>query len=292
MNSLWLYLTLISAFSLAASDAFVKKVLDGKNEYLVAWLRLLFCLPVLVPSLFFITIPSLDITFLVAFVVALPLEILAIILYIKALRLSPLSLTLPFLSLTPLFLIIFSYLILREPVTVPGGIGILLIAMGGYILNIHTLNKGVLEPFKAILRERGSVYMIIVAFIYSFTSSLGKVAVVHSSPLFFGSTYFIIVTLFLAPLSFRFSEGRIFEHIGRKGWVIIALSGITYAMMIVTHMFAINIANVAYMISIKRTSLLIGVLFGYLFFHERKTGQRFTGALMMFAGFVLIVTSA
>jgi drug/metabolite transporter (DMT)-like permease len=292
MNNLWIYLTLLSAISLAASDAFVKKVLDGKNEYLVAWLRLLFCLPVLVPGLFFITIPSLDMPFFVAFVVALPLEILAIILYIKALRLSPLSLTLPFLSLTPLFLIIFSYVILREPVTLRGGIGIIFIAMGGYILNIHTLNKGVFEPIKAILRERGSVYMIIVAFIYSFTSSLGKVAVVHSSPLFFGSTYFIIVTLFLTPLSFRFSEGRIFEHIGSKTWIIIALSGITYAMMIVTHMFAINISNVAYMIAVKRSSLLIGVLFGYLFFHERKPGQRFTGALLMFAGFVLIVTSA
>ncbi|MEE9524155.1 MAG: DMT family transporter [Thermodesulfovibrionales bacterium] len=292
MNNLWIYLTLLSAFSLAVSDVFTKKVVNAGNEFLVAWLRLLFCLPLLLAGLFFIDMPALDRHFYASFVIAIPLEIVAVILYVKALRLSPLSLTLPFLSLTPLFLIIFSYVILREPVTLRGGSGIVLIAAGGYMLNVHILDKGVLEPFKAVLRERGSVYMIIVAFIYSFTSSLSKVAIVHSSPLFFGSTYFIAVTLLLAPVSLRFSGGNLRGMKDRKAWIIVALSGIAYSIMIITHVFAIKTANVAYMIAVKRTSLLIGVLFGYLFFHERKPGQRFTGALLMFAGFALIVTSA
>jgi drug/metabolite transporter (DMT)-like permease len=291
MNDLWIYLTLLSALLLAVSDTLVKMVVTERNEYVMAWLRLLFCLPVLVPCLLFIEIPPLDRTFFIAFVVALPMEICAYILYIKALRVSPLSLTLPFLSLTPVFLILFSYAILREPVTVSGGIGIVSIAAGGYILNVHTLDKGLLEPFKAILRERGSLYMIIVAFIYSFTSSLGKVAVLHSSPLFFGASYFMIVTAFLTPISMRLNEDRRFIADRRRTWMLIALSGIAYGLMIVSHMYAINIANVAYMVAVKRISLLIGVIFGYLFFHERKIGQRFTGALLMFAGFVLIVTS-
>ena len=290
-GKLWIYLSLFSAFSLATSDALVKKALDAKNEYTVAWLRLLFSLPVLSISLFFIEMPVLDEAFFIAFVVALPLEILSIILYIKALRLSPLSLTLPFLSLTPVFLIAFSYLILDEPLTIQGAMGIVFISSGGYVLNVHTLKKGILEPFRAITRERGSMYMIGVAFIYSFTSSLGKIAVVHSSPLFFGGTYFITVTLCLTPWIFRYSENNVLITINKKKWLMIAFSGIMYSFMIISHMFAINIANVAYMIAIKRTSLLIGVAFGYLFFQEKRIGQRFVGALMMFIGFVLIITS-
>lgn len=292
MNALWIYLTLLSALTLAVSDTLVKMVVTERNEYFMAWLRLLFCLPVLVPCLFFITIPPLDRTFFIAFVVALPMEICAYILYIKALRVSPLSLTLPFLSLTPLFLILFSYIILHEPVTVSGGIGIVLIASGGYILNVHTLDKGLLEPIRAIIREKGSVYMIIVAIIYSFTSSLGKVAVLHSSPLFFGTSYFLVVTVLLAPVSMKLNEGRQFIHVSRRVWMLISLSGIAYGLMIISHMYAINIANIAYMVAVKRISLLIGVFFGYLFFRERRVGQRFSGALLMFGGFVLIVTSA
>ncbi len=300
MDKLWIYLSLLSALSLATSDALVKKVLDAKNEYIVAWLRLLFCLPVLSISLFFIKMPVLDATFFIAFVIALPLEILSIILYIKALRLSPLSLTLPFLSLTPVFLIAFSYLILDEPITIQGAMGIVFISSGGYVLNVHTLKKGILEPFRAITREKGSIYMIGVAFIYSFTSSLGKIAVVHSSPLFFGATYFIAVTLLITPLIFRYSRDnplrlsvvyKLQACITKKIWVVIALAGVAYSFMIISHMFAISIANVAYMIAIKRTSLLIGVAFGYLFFHEKRIGQRLGGAFMMFTGFVLILTS-
>ena len=43
----WVYLSLICAFALATSDALTKKALAESDEYLVAWFRLLFALPVL-----------------------------------------------------------------------------------------------------------------------------------------------------------------------------------------------------------------------------------------------------
>ena len=42
--------------------------------------------------------------------------------------------------------------------------------------------------------------MLIVSFIYSITSSLGKLAILHSSPIFFGAVYFIILALAFAPI--------------------------------------------------------------------------------------------
>src|SRR4030043_1798235 len=108
MYSSWVIPSLISAFTLATSDALTKKVLSCSNEYIVAWLRLVFSLPLLFVALLFIPLPGLDKWFYIAFFVSIPLEILSIVLYTKALKLSPLSLTLPFLSLTPLFLIFVS----------------------------------------------------------------------------------------------------------------------------------------------------------------------------------------
>jgi uncharacterized membrane protein len=56
-------------------------------------------------------------------------------------------------------------------------------------------------------------------------------------------------------------------------------------------MEAIKLTKVAYMISVKRTSLLIGVLYGYFLFREENIRGRFLGALLMFAGFVLVVSA-
>ncbi|MBI4709892.1 MAG: EamA/RhaT family transporter, partial [Nitrospirae bacterium] len=54
----------LTAFLLATSDALTKRILFSvKDEYLVAWLRLLFSLPLLMISLLFAGIPPLDGTF-------------------------------------------------------------------------------------------------------------------------------------------------------------------------------------------------------------------------------------
>jgi len=283
----WAILALTAAFTLATSDALTKKALLSYNEYTVAWLRLVFTLPLLFIIFLFIPIPELDRDFYIAFLLALPLEILSIVLYIKALRLSPLSLTLPFLSLTPVFLIFISYLILGEKVSLGGAAGILLIAAGGYALNIHKIKEGIFGPFRAITKEKGSILMIGVALIYSFTSSLGKMAIEHSSPLFFGVTFFTALTISLTPIAFY--KGGKFN--GRAALSSL-LPGFFYSLMVVSHMIAISLAKVAYVISIKRTSLIIGILYGYLLFREEKIRERLLGALLMFIGFAVVVTAA
>jgi len=58
--------------------------------------------------------PELDRDFYMAFIIALPVELITIILYVKALKLSPLSLTVPFLALTPVFLVTVSYFLLGK----------------------------------------------------------------------------------------------------------------------------------------------------------------------------------
>jgi drug/metabolite transporter (DMT)-like permease len=286
MDHSWVVLSLVAAFTLATSDALTKRALATHNEYIVAWLRLVFTLPPLFALLSFIPIPKLDKDFYTAFILALPLEILSIVMYIKALRLSPLSLTLPFLALTPIFLIVVSYLILGEKVSLLGGVGILLVAAGSYTLNIRRIKEGIFEPLKVITREKGSMLMIGVAFIYSITSSLGKMAIEHSSALFFGITYFTVLTLFFTP--FALYKGR---EVKGKAALSALLPGIFYALMVVSHMVAISLAKVAYVISVKRMSLIIGVLYGYLLFKEENIRERLVGAMLMFIGFVMVATA-
>lgn len=284
---MWIVYSLITALTLATSDALTKRALSSRNEYFVAWARLIFALPLLFLSLIFTGIPHLDGTFWIAVICGLPLEIAAMILYTKALKVSPLSMTMPFLALTPIFLIITSDLILGEKVSLNGAIGILLMAIGSYTLNIHKIGYHILEPIKAIFRERGSVMMIIVALIFSFTSSLGKLAIEHSSPLFFGSFYFIALTVLFTPIAFIKTGGNL--SIKKKDIKPLALIGVTYSMMICFHMIAVSMINVAYMISIKRTSLLFSMIYGYFLFREEKVAEKTIGGLIMLAGFVLIV---
>jgi len=284
----WVWLSLVAAFTLATSDALTKRALAFHDEYVVAWLRLVFSLPLLLIIFLFIPVPKLDKEFYTAFALSLPLEIASIILYIKALRLSPLSLTLPFLALTPVFLIIVSFIMLGERVSFAGVMGILFISAGSYTLNISKIKEGIFAPLRAITKEKGSVLMIAVALIYSFTSSLGKMAIKHSSPLFFGITYYAALAILFTPIVlYKRKSGKI------EGRTILAvtLPGIFYSLMVISHMIAISLAYVAYVITIKRMSLIIGVLYGYFFFKEKNIRESLFGAMLMFIGFVMIVTA-
>ncbi|KAF0216293.1 MAG: hypothetical protein FD174_3747 [Geobacteraceae bacterium] len=290
MHMLWFPLTFLCAVSLATSDALTKKALAARyNEYLIAWLRLLLMLPPLIVLLLAAPLPPLGPEFYMTILTALPLELVAIILYFKALKLSPLGLTVPFLALTPVFLLVIPYILLGERISPTGGIGILLIAAGSYALNVQSRRDGFLAPFRAILRERGSLCMIGVAVIYSFTATLSKRAISASSPLFFAGLYPILLFICLTPVAL---------WKGRKDLRLMCRTGIFRATLLpalfsfletITGVVALSLTNVAYMIAVKRLSLLMGVLYGHLLFRETGLRERLAGGGLMVAGVALIV---
>ena len=281
----WFYLSLLSAWAHANSDALCKKALRESGVPTVAWVYQGYAALFLLPTLIFTGSPELDKTFFFAILLLLPMDITALILYQRAIKVSPLSLTLPFLSITPVFLLLTSFLMLGERPDKSGALGVVLVATGIYLLNMHTTKEGLLAPFRAVLKEEGSLIMIIVAFIYSVTSNLGKLAIQHSSPFFFAATYPAMLAIVLLPIT-ALNYG-LSSFVSRPA--LFSLIGLFNALNIVAHCHAIKLVEVPYMISIKRTSLLIGVFYGWVFFGETHLGERLLGCAVMLLGVTFIV---
>ncbi|MDR4503606.1 MAG: DMT family transporter [Candidatus Scalindua sp.] len=282
----WFAYAFICALSIGTADALTKKALKNNDTYFMAWVRFGFAAPFTIVLIPFVEIPELDLLFYLTTFLLLPLDIIALLLYLKAIRISPLSLTLPFLSLTPVFLIGTSYSILGELPDKTGVVGIILVAAGAYLLNIHAVHQGILGPIRAIGRERGSLLMIIVAFLFSITSNLGKVAVQHSNPAFFTVFYSFLLSISLF-LVIQFKTERIVSRVASQPLLFLCI-GICMAIMMMTHLKAISLVEVSYMISVKRLSLLFGVMYGALFFKERNIRERFLGSVTMILGIILI----
>lgn len=239
----WFIYAFICAISLATADALSKRVLDNSDPYIVAWVRVGYTVPFMILLIPFVDIPELDSVFFLVTFLSLPLDITAVFLYMKAIKVSPLSLTLPFLSLTPIFLIGTSYIILGERPDKSGLTGIIMVVTGAYLLNVHTVNRGFLEPFKAIVKEKGSVLMIIVAFTFSLGACLGKIAVQHSEPIFFSVTYSLLLS-FILFLIISFKTKQFFSKaIARP--VPFLFIGMLMAIMMTTHLKAVNLVEVS-----------------------------------------------
>lgn len=283
----WFWYALLCAFFLATSDVFAKKALRDVDEYVVAWGRLIWAAPFILCLFPFAEVPVITTKFWWVVIILLPVETTALILYTKAIKLSPLSVTTPFLGLTPVFLIGTSFLILGEMTDTSGFFGILLVTWGAYMLHIRDAKSGLLGPVRAVLKERGAVLMVIVALIYSITSILGKIASQNSSPLFFTMLYVVIVPVVLFPLVYAKSSWTGIRQAFRKPSFI--LLGFFYGLSMLCHMQAIVLTEVPYMIAVKRTSLLFSILYGCMIFKEERFFERAGGGLLILAGIACIV---
>ena len=246
-----------------------------------------YTLPMLSAVFLFIEVPPLDRTFYIYFSLCLPVNAIGFYLYNLAIRISPLSLTVPYLSFTPMFIIGTGYLFLNETLSAYGIMGIIVTCIGGYILNIDPSRTGIVEPFKAIFHEKGSWIMIIASFIFSFTAVLGKAAILHSSPLFFTISFFFCMN-FLLILCFLLT-GKIklatFTRMPVKG----LLTGFLFFGHVICHGYAVCLTQAAYMVSVKRLSILFGIIYGMIIFKEKNIAIRFSGATLMLTGAVFII---
>jgi uncharacterized membrane protein len=263
--------------------------LKNIDEYIVSWSFGFFALPFLIPLLFFIEIPSLGNQFWIALLVGGSLNVITTILYMKAIKYSDLSITVPMVTFTPLFLLMTSPLIVDEFPNFLGLIGVLLIVLGSFTLNIKQRHEGYFAPFKALLKEKGPKLMLLVAFIWSISSNFDKIGVQNSSPILWVIAVNIFITLVMLPIMLYKSQ-RSVQQISTSYKALLPI-GLFSALTLIFQMTAINLTLVAYVISIKRTSAIMSVLFGYFIFKEKGIKERLIGTIIMIIGVLLITLS-
>ena len=283
---LWFFLAISTAFFSSLKDVFGKRTLRNIDAPIVAWSWSFFTALVLLPVQVLGGIPDLGSQFWVALGVGSVLNAIAFLLYIQAISTSDLSLCLPLIAFSPLFMAITSPIIVGEWLSWADGLGIGLIVGGSYLLNLQDRKRGYFAPFQALVREPGPKLMLLVAFLWSITANVDKVGVQNSSPLFWSFAVFSAIALLQLPFLFSQSRnpgGQIFKH-----WLGLSLMGLCTAIAVLFQMQALKLTLVVQVIAIKRTSVLFGVLWGKFLFHESGIRDRFWGATTMLLGVVLM----
>lgn len=287
----WLALSLLCALSLASADAATKAWLRDYSARELVLIRFTVTGLLLAPLL--VGLPSLSnlpTPFWYWIAALLPLEILAMLLYMAAIRDYPLAQTLPYMAFTPAFVILIADWLLGERVDPQGAAGILLIVTGSWLLNGHSARLGDWRtwaaPWTMALRVPGSRMMLAVALLYALTATMGKGALQYLPPEQFGAFYFAL--LGVATLVFiGLPQPRALTRLWRRPAAVLVVAALN-GLMVYTHFLALRLVEVAYMIAVKRISLIIGILYGAWLFHEGDLRRHLLAAALMLAGIFLI----
>lgn len=204
------------------------------------------------------------------------------ILYIRALRFGDISLTIPLMGFSPLFLAIASPLILNEFPAKPQLIGILLICFGGYFLNLKPKENNYLAPLKYLMTTQSSQLMLIVSFFWALTTSFDKVGATNSSPLFFSASLYFCTAIMTLPIVILCSPNW-FSKL-KSNFYKLVLLGSLKAVDMWCHVMAIASTVAANSVAVKQTSLLMTVGYGYFLFHEKNIRHRLLGCIIIIVG--------
>lgn len=218
------------------------------------------------------------------------LNIVSNVMAVRALALSPLSVTIPYLSLTPVFTTGMSALILGEIPKVPHVAGILLVLAGAVKL---AMTEGQAESLRGLVKtireEGGSWRMIVVALMWSTAGPLDKMATAQASAPFHGVVIGAGIVLgLLVVLAF---ERRLGELRGFHGHPLALVAGmIAGGAALVLQLMAMQLVFVNLVEGFKRVaSLAAAALFGKLLFQEAVTRARLLAIGLMAVGVMLLV---
>ncbi|HOX29790.1 MAG TPA: EamA family transporter [Candidatus Paceibacterota bacterium] len=283
---MWFLYALGSGFLNAVSTALSKKALREIDVYTVPLAMTALALP-----FFLIAITAGEKwatpapLFWPALAASGAINVLASILMMKALKTGDLSLTVPYLAFTPLFLTVTSKLILNESISAAGFAGIILITIGACALQ-WTEKKGFVDSFRNFAKNRASQYALTVALLYSISTNFDKMGIVNSNAFIYPAAIYAFQALFFLPIAI--ARKKTTKKAIIKNWKYLLPIGPVSAGILLLYSAAISAAMVAYVIALKRTVVLWSVLIGYYAFNEKNFLPKIAGATAMVFGVFLI----
>lgn len=217
------------------------------------------------------------------------INVFANLAFIEAVRRSPLSLTIPLLSLTPVFTALLAIPLLGETPEPRQWLGIGTVVLGAFWLNLRRGSVSVAEAWRAFLSEPGSRLMVAVSLMWSLAMPLDKMAVEVAGPSFHGivlSLGVAAVLVLLATLRGRLGEFRDMSH--RPG---LLLAGVLLNVVaLALQLLAIKIVWVGFVETMKRgVGSFLALLWGRLIFDEALEPRLFTAVAAMGVGVALIL---
>lgn len=215
------------------------------------------------------------------------LGVVSFSLYVSALDRGELGLTYPLLALTPLLLVPVEWTLLGEVPGPRGLTGVALVVAGVWLLGYDPDRAGVLAPLRSVARDPGARRMLGVAAIWAVSGTVDRVAVLDSSPGFYGALLTGSLAIALLP-RMRGGAGGVRSALrpGRR-WLLL-VQGLLFAALFVCQMEGLRLTLAANIVTIKRSGALLTVLLGTWLFGERFSGWRLAGTAVIVAGVYLV----
>ena len=199
--------------------------------------------------------------------------------YFRALQLGDINKVVPVDKSSVILTMLLAFLFLQEPITPFGGVGVVLIAAGTFLM----IEKKDVEQ-KEDQKKSWFLYAAGSAIFASLTSILGKIGIsgVESN---LGTAIRTAVVLLMAwVMVFVAGKAGEVRKIPKNELGFICLSGIATGASWMCYYRALQDGLASIVVPIDKLSILVTVAFSYFVFHERLSKKSAIGLVLIVAG--------
>ena len=291
----WFYLALISAVFSALAAISEKKALfklDALDfSFFVSIVTLIFSIP------FFFDAPldiSLSTPLIILFAKAIlsALAFLCVMLTIKNLEISE---ALPLLALSPGLVAIFGVLLIQDTLVLNEWIGLFLMLVGTYILELRKDDQSIFDPFKSLMRINKYKYVFFALILFSITSLIDRVLLKDFKLppyTFMAYQQLFFALIFTTLILFRNKKiSAVIKPLNRNIIYLIIIISVFTVVYRYTQIEATKIAAVALVLSVKRLSVLMAILIGGKLFKESNVLKRAIAAVIILVGLIILINN-
>lgn len=207
--------------------------------------------------------------------------------YFKALQLGDVNKVVPIDKSSTILTMILAFIFLNEKITINMVIGMIGIAIGTYLM-IQKKEKAE----KIVKRKAWLIYALLSALFASLTSILGKVGIenVESN---LGTAIRTIVVLVMAwIIVFAAKKQRDIKNIDKRSLIFLILSGVATGASWLCYYKALQDGLASIVVPIDKLSILVTVLFAYIFLKEKLSKKSLLGLILIVVGTLLLLVKA
>jgi len=207
--------------------------------------------------------------------------------YFRALKLGDVNKVVPIDKSSTILTMILAFIFLREPVGLLTGVGMVLMAIGTWLmLDLKKNKEGNTDGDKK--KSMGwLLYAILAAVFASLVAILGRIGVADID----ATLWTAIRTMVVVPLSwsmvFMTGSHKDIKSVDRKSWVFLILSGIATGVSWLFFYNALQIGNASHVVPIDKLSIVLIMVFARLFLKERFSLKSVIGLILLTVGTLL-----
>lgn len=289
----WIFLAIVSAFTGSLRNIHLKRYCNEiPADLLVFFTRFM-------GSVFLLTTYqklSIQIdnnfVFYIVVITSCLLTAVATVIKITLIQKQDLSLSLPFLSFIPLFMLPWTIILLDEYPSLICLLGVLLICIGSYCIYANP-QKNVFFPFTMLMKSKSIILMLVVSLILGMTTVGDKLAVISANSFTYIFFWTIISTIIMSYVLFKYEIRKIISFFFNKHCF---LQSVLWIVTFYSQIYSIELSNfiegsVIYVKSIIMLEVIISVIIGGSFFKEKDIIRRGFSSIIMISGSIIIIIS-